>query len=322
MIMPGFTTHYLFGVDAFSQLSSYPLREKIRINHSAFSLGLQGPDLFFYYLPSYLMHRENIGALAHRKDTRAFFSNLLDSRKLFTGDARSLAVADAYVAGFLGHYSLDCAVHPYVYAFTGYTPENPPGNVEYFGQHAYFETEIDTELLLYKKELLPSEFKQNATIRLSPLERTVVVRMLVYAYRNTYPGLLASEILLGGAPFWMKTGTKLLADPSGRKKVLARLIERVLIGRAFISPMVASDHYCFIQDPMNLSHRTWTHPWTGERSHKSFYDLYYTAMPLYLDRLRRFNHLTRRGCLEDERDAFLNSHGNLSFLSGLPCSDD
>jgi hypothetical protein len=246
---------------------------------------------------------------------------LLDSRKLFTGEPRSLAVADAYIAGFIGHYTLDCAVHPYVYAFTGYTADDPPSNLDYFGQHAYFETEIDTELLLYKKGLLPSEFHQSATIRLSALQRTTIVRMLVYAYRNTYPGILASEVLLGGAPFWMKTGTKLLADPSGRKKVLTRLIERVLLGRAFISPMVASDHYCFIQDPMNLSRRTWTHPWTKKRSRESFYDLYYDAMPLYLDRLHRYNHLVQHGWREAERNAFLKEHGNRSFQSGLPCGE-
>jgi hypothetical protein len=317
--MPGFTTHYLFGVDAYSEIHAHPMRENLQFNHCAFALGLQGPDLFFYYLPSYLMHRENIGALAHRKDTGAFFANLLESRKLFTGQPRSRSVADAYIAGFLGHYTLDCTVHPYVYAFTGYTPSNAPSNTEYFGQHAYFETEIDTELLLYKKGLLPSEFRQNATIRLSPLQRRVIVQMLVYAYRNTYPGILASKFLLGSAPFWMKTGTKLLADPSGRKKVLTRLIERILLGRAFISPMVASDHYCFIQDPMNLTHRTWTHPWTGERSRKSFYDLYYTAKPLYLDRLRRYDRLTRRGCRKEELEAFLAEYGNRSFQSGQPC---
>lgn len=81
--MPGFTTHYLFGVDACRRLTSTSMHNMIRRDHSAYALGLQGPDLFFYYLPSYLMHRKNIGDLAHRKDTGQFFANLLQSRKLF-----------------------------------------------------------------------------------------------------------------------------------------------------------------------------------------------------------------------------------------------
>lgn len=71
--MPGFTTHYLFGVDACRRLTSTSMHNMIRRDHSAYALGLQGPDLFFYYLPSYLMHRKNIGDLAHRKDTGQFF---------------------------------------------------------------------------------------------------------------------------------------------------------------------------------------------------------------------------------------------------------
>ena len=117
--MPGFTTHYLFGVDACRRLTSTSMHNMIRRDHSAYALGLQGPDLFFYYLPSYLMHRKNIGDLAHRKDTGQFFANLLQSRKLFAGKKHSLSIADAYICVFMGHYTLDCTIHPYVYAFTG-----------------------------------------------------------------------------------------------------------------------------------------------------------------------------------------------------------
>ena len=316
--MPGFTTHYLFGVDAFHSIANQNIRENLRRNHSAFTLGLQGPDLFFYYLPSYLMHHENIGALAHRKDTGLFFSNLLESRNLFLRKKHSLGIADAYISGFIGHYTLDCAIHPYVYAFTGYTPQNPPSNIQYFGQHAYFETEIDNELLRLKKHMYPSQFHQNATIHLSPLQRKVIVQMLVYAYRNTSPDILASEVLLGGAPFWMKRGTQLLNDPSGQKKVLARLIEKIFLGKPFLSPMVASDHYRFIQDPLNRTHRTWVHPWTGQAASASFRELYRKALHHYPKRLRSYYHIIGKSGSADLNN-FLKEYGNRSFLSGLSC---
>ena len=51
--MPGFTTHYLFGVNAYKDLKNTPLKKNICGNHAAYSLGLQGPDLFFYYLTPY-----------------------------------------------------------------------------------------------------------------------------------------------------------------------------------------------------------------------------------------------------------------------------
>ena len=136
--MPGFTTHYLFGVDACRRLTSTSMHNMIRRDHSAYALGLQGPDLFFYYLPSYLMHRKNIGDLAHRKDTGQFFGNLLQSRKLFAGKKHSLSIADAYICGFMGHYTLDCTIHPYVYAFTGYNAQTPPSNTDIWSA-CYFE---------------------------------------------------------------------------------------------------------------------------------------------------------------------------------------
>ena len=167
------------------------------------------------------MHRKNIGDLAHRKDTGQFFGNLLQSRKLFAGKKTFPLYCRRLHLWIYGNYTLDCTIHPYVYAFTGYNAQTPPSNTEYFGQHAYFETELDSELLYEKKHLYPSQFHQNATIRLTTLQRKVIVRMLCYAYRNTYPEISVSEFSLSGAPFWMKLGTHLLNDPSGQKKVLS-----------------------------------------------------------------------------------------------------
>lgn len=317
--MPGFTTHYLFGTDLHQHLTSERIRKNLKQNHAAFGLGLQGPDLFFYYLPVYLVSPENPGALAHSKDTGAFFSSLLESRMLFTGNRRDLNIADAYITGFIGHYTLDCALHPYVYAFTGYEPEHPLTNLEYFGRHSYFETEIDKELLRQKKNLSPSRFRQSATIRLTPVQRRVIRRMLAYAYRTAYPDYKAGKMLPGSAPEWMQLGTRFFHDPSGRKKVILRFFERLFIGRAFISPMIASDKYCFVKDPLNLCHRNWMHPWTKETVNTSFPELYQNALDQYCSRVKNYYRLRSNGFPESQVQAFLQEYGNLSFLNGQPC---
>ena len=316
--MPGFTTHYLFGIDAYHRIQNSYVRENLYKNHSAYALGLQGPDVFFYYLPSYLLHKKNLGAIAHSQDTGAFFSYLLESRTLFAGNRRKLEIADAYLSGFLGHYTLDCMIHPYVYAMTGYTPANPPKDINYFGQHAYLETELDNTMLSLKKHLKPAKFHQDATILLNSLQKRVIARMLTYAYKNTYPDLLIHEQIMYGAFFWMRTGTRLLNDPSGQKKVLARLMERLIVGHAFLSPMVPSSKHHFVADPMNLAHRPWTHPWTKERSVSSFPELYKKAGELYDRRLRHYNQMIERGFLPADREKFCHEYGNRSFLSGLP----
>lgn len=316
--MPGFTTHYLFGVDAFKNIPYTKLRQNIYANHSAYALGLQGPDIFFYYLPSYLFHKDNLGTWAHSHDTGSFFAYLLESRTLFAGFPRMQSIADAYICGFLGHYTLDSMTHPFVYANTAYDASNPPSDFDYFGKHTYLETDMDNALLLMKKQMKPNEFRQAETIRLTPMQKAVICRMLRYAYRNAYPDLVIHDWMIYGAFFCMFAGTSLLHDPSGRKKVLARLVERYTLGHAFISPMVISDTLTFHRDPLNLAHRTWIHPWTNEAHTESFIDLYHNASRIYNKRLLEYYKLISKGYKEKDRRLLCQEYGNLSFLSGQP----
>ena len=142
--------------------------------------------------------------------------------------------------------------------------------------------------------------------------------MLTYAYNNTYSGVHITKRNVIGASKWMKLGSKLLNDPSGRKKVLVRFTEKLLIGNPFISPMVASDTYRFVDDPLNLAHRRWYHPWTHNASEESFMDLYKKAELLYHHRICDFHMLISNGFTEQGRMEFCHSYGNRSFLSGQP----
>lgn len=118
--MPGFVTHYLFGEEIYHQLKCNSQKKNLFYNRSAYAFGLQGPpDLFFYYLPSYALHRHNLGALAHTTEPRAFFRGLLESYGRLSS-AADRGIAEAYISGFLGHYLLDTTCHPYIYAMTHY----------------------------------------------------------------------------------------------------------------------------------------------------------------------------------------------------------
>ena len=314
--MPGFVTHYLFGIDAYHRIANPDIRRNFADNHSAFSLGLQGPDLFFYFFPSYLIHGENLGSIAHDNDTGLFLSNLLKSRSLFAGKPRALSVADAYISGFIGHYTLDCTTHPFVYAFTNYDPKHPKGSLEYFGQHAYFETEIDNELLRCKKHIKPTQFHQDSTIYLNHLQTKVISKMLAYTYRNTYPKLFVTSALIRDAFRWMRLGTRLVNDPSGQKKVLVRMMEKKCVGRSLFSPMLPSDRYRFVKDPFNQTHRTWVHPWTKKASTASFVDLYKKAGKLYDERLKKYYDMIADGFTQELQNRFVSAYGNRSFQSG------
>ena len=81
--MPGFTTHYLFGQQTYQLLAPSALKRIIQKYHTVFSLGLQGPDIFFYDVLSFLSSKKNPGSVAHTADTKEFLQYLFESLRIF-----------------------------------------------------------------------------------------------------------------------------------------------------------------------------------------------------------------------------------------------
>ena len=133
--MPGYVTHYIFGRDIYDHLKDSLLKQNLYINRAVYSLGQQGPDIFFYYLPAYVLHGHNLGHMAHAQNTNQFFASLLESRNDFKLK-KDRKIADAYLAGFLGHYILDTTCHPFIYGRTHFDGRTN----DYFARHAYLET--------------------------------------------------------------------------------------------------------------------------------------------------------------------------------------
>ena len=317
--MPGYITHYLFGRESYHRITSAAFKHNISRNHAAYTLGQQGPDIFFYFLPSYCIHSSNIGALAHRKETNAFFRGLFLSCQRFTGD--DLEIAKAYLAGFMGHYTLDTICHPYVYARTDYEQ----GKGDYFSRHAYLETDIDTKLLYMKLHRRPGNFRAADTIKLTFRQRRVIARMLNDAYHYAFPNLAIHPVMMLIGIFSMQLGLALLHDDSGQKKVFYRLIEKHLIGYPVFSPLVASNQLYFRTDPFNLQGKAWTNPWDETLiSNETFFDLYQKAQKKFLSRMKRlsviFYDSTSMREKEEQLKLLLKEYGNLSFHSGLDAS--
>ncbi len=322
--MPGFATHYLFGISTMQKQKHTPLYAQIRRHPTVYGLGLQGPDIFFYYLPSYFSRRENPGVAAHGEKTGRFLYHLMEGRKIFT-DKEDLAIASAYIAGFLGHYTLDTTCHPYVYGRTHYDPDDS----SYFGRHVYLETDIDAFLLAQYKKQLPSAFHQERTIQLYRNECRVVAALLQYAYAKVFPELQLSYHSMYAAIRFMAFAVWVLYDPQGKKKALTRLAEKKIIGFAYASPLIASDDLRFTTDPMNLQHKMWRNPWKkSDASRDSFFDLMHQAKMIYQKRLalceKLFNYDTcngqpfpdRQSCRAHRAD-LKKELGNRSYSSGL-----
>ncbi|MCI9377414.1 MAG: zinc dependent phospholipase C family protein [Eubacterium sp.] len=315
--MPGFTTHYLFGQQTYQHLHTSGLKQNIQKYHKVFSLGLQGPDIFFYDILSLILSDKNPGSVAHTADTHRFLRYLLESPQIFIQN-KEKEIARAYIMGFIGHYLLDTACHPYVYAMTDV--KRPQKG--YIGRHIRLETDLDTVLLWFYQRRRPSEFKQNETIHITREQRTVVSSLLNYAFTQTYPGVGPTRKRIVQAIHGMQVGTRLLYDPTGHKKLLIRRIESVIPGYPLLSPLVANDHLLFHKDPCNTRHVPWRNPWDEEIvSTESFFDLFEKAQDEYsrlFERAAQF--LEEEHTKEEKEEAVfkvLKELGNRCYHSGL-----
>lgn len=318
--MPGFVTHYLFGQEAYKHLSSEPQKRILRTQRAAYQLGLQGPDLFFYYLPSYVIDGHNLGSLAHTNETRHFFLGLLNSYQRIRNPI-DRDIAKAYLIGFLGHYTLDTICHPFVYGRTHYHGREK----DYFSRHAYLETDIDSSLLSIKLHCAPSNFHGEDTIHVNFRQKRVIANLLYDAYCFTFPKLHIRKSTMYMGMFSLRFGLWLLRDTSGQKKVFFRFFEKCFLGYPLFSPLVASNTLFFRTDPFNLRHAEWTNPWDCTLvSKESFFDLYQKAEELYLQRIQKLYAVFQisPGSYQYHKilKEFFDDYGNFSFHSGLDCN--
>lgn len=285
--MPGFATHYFFGEKTIPVLSNQRIRNRICKHIHSFCLGLQGPDVFYYSLPAYLSSRGNIGSKIHSQSTLKFFISMMQIRNHFS-DNESRQIADAYICGFLGHYTLDTYCHPYVFCRTKHL-QNQDRSLYDFGRHVFLETAMDQALIRHYLKRNPSDFSPENTIRLSRKEKHVIAQLLQKTINKTFPQEGISYGQTRFAILSMQLESRLMHDPKGWKKLLLRRLEQLFIGHAVISPMIPSDTVNIYKDPCNLLHRRWANPWDPEqKSHDSVYDLMEQAIPVFCQRIHLY----------------------------------
>ncbi len=315
--MPGFTTHYLFGQQTYQRLRTSRIKQNVQKYHTVYALGLQGPDIFFYDILSLILSDQNPGSIAHTADTHRFLKNLLESPRIFP-DKREQEIAQAYILGYIGHYLLDVVCHPYIYAMTRYNQREKG----YIGRHIRLETDLDTALLWFYQRRHPSEFHQNETIDISKEQRRVVSSLLNYAFTRTYSRLGPTRRRIVQAIHGMQVGTRLLYDPTGRKKTLVRRIERIVPGYPMLSSLIANDKELFYKDPCNTRHAGWRNPWDEEMvSTESFFDLFERAQEEYQSMLDEAAEFLAEKHTEEEKQRAVSKGlfrlGNRCYHSGL-----
>ncbi len=312
--MPGFVTHYVFGLNAYKNLPDPDIKRIIKERRNAFSLGLQGPDLFFYFMPSSLGFKPNIANIMHKKRTGDFFRSLIDAVSIFD-KKKDYEIAYAYIQGFMGHYLLDTTMHPYVYSRVGTSVSK-----QTLGIHFGLETDIDREVLMHYKGVRQNDFSHVSVISLSKREKNIIARLLNSAILKTY-GITITTTLIKASIVSFGIESILLSDPKMTKHRLISFIENHTLGYGLVSPLLVNE--CrHSEDPCNEAHREWVNPWEPSmRGTSSVFEMLDSLQNKYvrymegMDRALNDSH----DMLQDDSPAILSLLGNNSYSSGFDC---
>lgn len=320
--MPAFITHYLYGVDLYQSLDIPPLKQILKHQIGPYRLGLQGPDIFFYHLPS-LVRGEKLGSQMHETKVSDFFHNYLKSMSHFTGESQEIALA--YLCGFIAHNTLDGFVHPYVYSRAGFQPEKIRPNRFCCGIHGEIEACIDFILLQRVRNLRPSQFHPSKTIHLTPKQASVIAFILSKSINETYFSIEQPRItpfVIKQAFLSTKLATTLLHSNNGIRKKILHTLEHQLLHYNIVATTINWDGMEDLHDAMNQQHKVWRNPWLPRLSStESFDELYEKAklkykriLPLLSDYVSS-DTMTKR----QKRKPLLKELGNVSYHSGLNC---
>ena len=141
--MPACAAHYLFGQDVLDRLGA-DLKKSALAYKKEYDLGLQGPDIFFFYKPYRKNEISAYGIARHREPGLRMFAPILAEKRE--------KAALAYLMGLVCHYALDSCCHPYV-----------NGNSRSDADHGRMESAYDRQLLLRRglagprDRLIPAE---------------------------------------------------------------------------------------------------------------------------------------------------------------------
>ena len=332
--MPGFRSHYFFGKNTYDALEKQnQLPECVKRHPTVFFLGEQGPDMFFYSPQAHLFYKKNIGMAMHSSNVNKVFEGMLDYRRDMTvastgeyewsGADDYLSIVDAYIMGFMGHYTLDTACHPYInwrqekFKYIGHFTEG-------FGVHVLLETDIDNDNVRHFLGVEPSQFNHYDTIKVTKHERAVTAGLIESAINYAFPEQNQKVKHIESAITMSRKLFKWMVDRHGIKKALVVAFDKLFFHHIFLSAVISNDDKQTNADPCNLEHRQWYNLWDESKtSTKDFYQLMDDAEEVYKKRIALYADYVKglkEGDASDDKikQLLLSDLGDNSYDSGLP----
>lgn len=107
--MPAAYVHYRFGKEV-TECLPYVHRKLITANQELFDIGLHGPDILFYSKPLSANAVNQKGYEMHERPAAEFF----EKGAVLYKSSHNKEALKAYLYGFICHFTLDSACHPYI----------------------------------------------------------------------------------------------------------------------------------------------------------------------------------------------------------------
>ncbi len=191
--MPAFYAHYYFGEEIKKSLDKRYL-EVINKYPNEFNIGLQGPDILFFYHSLYKNKVNQFGSFIHRNSASIFFNNAKLINPKFDSPL------NAYLLGFICHYAMDSSLHPLVEKYKKICRIT----------HAEIEIDLETKILSMKYPK-PSRFKIYNLID-NNVDSSIF--KLYSNYPNYNKELYISHKIIKDSIKWMRLQKKLFYAPS------------------------------------------------------------------------------------------------------------
>lgn len=308
--MPGFLTHYIFGTKAIRKIQYSYIKKSISTNKEVYNLGLQGPDIFFYFIPYKMINKTNLGSVLHRNKIKDFFETAI---KIIINckDEEKKEIMTAYIVGFFGHYILDKNCHPYIFFKSGYMYINK----NYNEKHVKLESDID---YIYAREFYGKkniDLNYGNLVDLDNYQRKVISSLLDDVCNKLFNEIWLNKRIAEIVIYNFKILIDFFNDKNGKKYKYFNLIEKRVTGSEKMSSVFNGNCYKIkYTDPMNNSKRSWYNPWNvQEKKSLTFYELCNSAE----EEFGEFTNILGVCIEQNNISKFKKYMKNCSYITGL-----
>lgn len=316
--MPNIVTHYLCGLEAIKNIENEKCRVLIKKHQNVFNLGVQGPDILFYYglWPwSGKVEAKNIGQDMHISKVNLIFKGFIDY--IIKQNEYVKNILTVYLMGFLCHNCMDSISHPYIFYRSGFKTATDPNDNLYIYYHRRFETSIDVllcKMFLNKKihEIRPDKF-----IKITDTEQNIISAMYESVIKTVFKSNVPKKKVFKAIKD-MTFVEKLFRDKHGIKKKIIAFIDNLIYGFPLFSSIIFPHKVTDGLDYLNLKKEEWCLPFDkNKKSNLSFIELFNEAYK----RTQKFCDVLYSSIFSDNANIpyALKLFGNNSYTTGIDC---